>query len=95
MYKKTTNEKLLYLSCFQEYTFFLSLQNGNKEEIQCRWDYHQTGSFVVVSIYAKQYCPTKSIIKLNPIRLHANLIFPQESNGAFNLDIELKGVSTK
>lgn len=64
----------------------------NNEAVQCRWDFHQTGSFVVVSIYAKQYCPEASVIKLSPIRMYANIVFPEQSNGAFNLDVELKGV---
>lgn len=42
-------------------------------------------------MYAKQYCPTKSIIQLNPIRVLIELVFPQESN-SFKLDLELSGV---
>lgn len=46
----------------------------------------------MVSIYAKNYSVTESEVKLNPIRLYANLVFPQENNGSFNLDYELKGI---
>lgn len=60
--------------------------------INCRWDYHQTGSHVIVSIYAKQYCPKKSFVQLNPIRLNACLVFPKENDGTFKMDIELRGV---
>lgn len=60
--------------------------------MNCRWDWHQTGSHVMVTIYAKNYCPTNSIIKLNPVRLSIKLIFPQESNAEFNFDIELRGI---
>lgn len=62
-------------------------------KVECRWDYHQTGPFMVVSIYAKEYSPSRSVIKLNPIRLYANLIFPQQNDAIFELDIELNGVS--
>ena len=55
-------------------------------------DWHQTGSFVYVSIYAKKYDPNQSSVKLNPIRLIVDLYFLEE-NSRYNLDIELKGVS--
>lgn len=64
----------------------------NSKLVQCRWDYHQTGSHVIVSVYAKQYCPYKSFVKINPIRLYVNLVFPQQDNAAFSLDLELRGV---
>lgn len=54
-------------------------------------DWHQTGSYVVVSIYAKKYLPNQSAIKLNPIRLTVDLFFIEE-NSSYNLDIELRGV---
>ncbi|KRT81557.1 hypothetical protein AMK59_5843 [Oryctes borbonicus] len=60
--------------------------------VRCRWDFHQTGTHVFVSIYAKNYSPTKSVIKLNPVRLYTNLIFPEESDAVFNLDAELNGI---
>ncbi|GJQ88203.1 hypothetical protein Trydic_g13195 [Trypoxylus dichotomus] len=60
--------------------------------VKCRWDFHQTGTYVFVSIYAKNYCPSKSVIKLNPIRLYTNLVFPQEADAVFNLDVELNGI---
>lgn len=47
---------------------------------------------MIVSIYAKQYSPSKSVVQLNPIRLYTNLVFPQQNNANFELDIELKGV---
>lgn len=64
------------------------------KSVQCRWDYHQTGSHVIVSVYAKQYCPYKSVVKINPIRLYVNLVFPQQDNATFTLDLELRGVSS-
>lgn len=54
-------------------------------------DWHQTGTFVVISIYAKKYQPDQSSIKLNPIRLTVDLFFVEE-NSRYNLDLELRGV---
>lgn len=58
----------------------------------CRYDWHQTGSHVIISIYAKKYDPLKSTIELNPIRAKIHLRFP-EDNSDFDLDLELRGVS--
>ncbi|XP_066150690.1 cysteine and histidine-rich domain-containing protein morgana [Euwallacea fornicatus] len=102
------HEGLKYWSCCQkkttDFNSFLN-QKGCKEgkhlwkkddeseaKVNCRWDYHQTGSFVIVSVYAKQYSPSKSVIKLSPIRMYINLVFPQENSANFELDVELRGV---
>ncbi|RZC42035.1 cysteine and histidine-rich domain-containing protein [Asbolus verrucosus] len=68
------------------------IKENDDKTIQSRWDYHQTASHVVVSIYAKQYCLKESVIQLNPVRLKACLVFPQQSNATFKLDIELQGI---
>lgn len=62
------------------------------DTIKCRWDWHQTPDTVVVSIYAKKYDPFRSFVKLNPIRLHTKLVFPEEGDKAFELDLELRGI---
>ncbi|KAK9884774.1 hypothetical protein WA026_009004 [Henosepilachna vigintioctopunctata] len=72
----------------EEGTHLWKKQGGT---VNCRWDYHQTASHVIVAIYAKQYDINESIIKLNPIRLYSNLFFPQEKV-SFLLDLELRGV---
>ncbi|XP_045482823.1 cysteine and histidine-rich domain-containing protein morgana [Harmonia axyridis] len=66
-------------------------EGGGKSTVNCRWDYHQTASHVIVTIYAKQYDVEKTEVKLNPIRLSADLIFPTD-NTRFSLDLELKGI---
>ncbi|XP_050504616.1 cysteine and histidine-rich domain-containing protein morgana [Diabrotica virgifera virgifera] len=73
-------------------THIWSKEAAGDETVQCRWDFHQTGSHVVVSIYAKEYCLKESIVKLNPVRMYAKLVFPQQSNASFLLDNELKGI---
>lgn len=61
------------------------------KKVQCRYDWHQTGTFVVISIYAKKYQPKQSSVKLNPIRLTVDLFFIEE-NSNFLLDLELRGI---
>ncbi|KAK9732096.1 choed [Popillia japonica] len=43
------------------------------------------------NIYGRKKMTT-SVIKLSPVRLYANLVFPQELGATFNIDIELNGV---
>lgn len=62
------------------------------ESVSCRWDWHQTPSEVVVALYAKNYDYKKSFVKVNPVRLIVKLIFPQQNNAEFNIDVELSGI---
>ncbi|OAD56220.1 Cysteine and histidine-rich domain-containing protein [Eufriesea mexicana] len=75
--------------CTQGKHTWVSKNTGKKAK--CRMDWHQTGTFVVVSIYAKKYQPDQSIIKINPIRLIVDLFFV-EQNSKYNLDLELRGI---
>lgn len=61
-------------------------------KVNCRWDWHQTPSTVVVTVYAKNYDYRKSFVKVSPIRLTVKLIFPQQENAEFNIDLELRGI---
>lgn len=70
-------------------------QADEQEEVKCRYDWHQTASNVVIAIYAKMYHYEKSFIKINPVRLNVCLVFPQQNNAEFKLDLELRGVSMK
>lgn len=63
-----------------------------KEEVSCRWDWHQTASNVVVAVYAKSYDYKTSFVKLSPVRLVVKLVFPQQNSSEFNIDLELRGV---
>ncbi|KAG6438551.1 cysteine and histidine-rich domain-containing protein [Manduca sexta] len=60
--------------------------------VKCRWDWHQTPEHVIVSVYTKKYDPTQSFVKLNPIRLYTKLVFHEEGDAVFELDLELRGV---
>lgn len=59
--------------------------------MNCRYDWHQTSSDVVVSVFAKKYDPDSSFVQLNPIRLKVHLFFPEDQS-IFSLDLELHGV---
>ncbi|CAK9820814.1 Cysteine and histidine-rich domain-containing protein morgana [Anthophora plagiata] len=89
--KKTTDFStfLEQPPCTQGKHVWISKDTGKKTN--CRMDWHQTGSFVVVSVYAKKYQPDQSTVKLNPIRLTVDLFFIEE-NSRYNLDLELRGV---
>jgi hypothetical protein len=49
-----------------------------KEKIDCRVDWHQTGGNVVVSVFAKNYDSAKSSISLSPTKLKVHVYFPNE-----------------
>lgn len=104
--KPVFHEGYKYWSCCQkktsDFTAFLS-QVGcdtgkhkwiseEQTSVSCRWDWHQTPSTVVVTIYAKNYDYQKSFVQVSPVRLIMKLIFPQESNAEFNIDLELRGM---
>ncbi|XP_025995378.1 cysteine and histidine-rich domain-containing protein [Solenopsis invicta] len=90
--QKKTTEFSTFLNqpgCTQGRHLWLSKNMGKKA--QCRMDWHQTGSYVVVSIFAKKYLPSQSAIKLNPVHLTIDLFFVEE-NSSYCLDIELKEI---
>lgn len=68
-------------------------QEENSNIAKCRWDWHQTPKDVIVAVYAKNYDYKNSTVKVNPIRLCVKLLFPQQGNAEFNIDLELRGVS--
>ncbi|XP_032681782.1 cysteine and histidine-rich domain-containing protein [Odontomachus brunneus] len=100
------HEGMKYWSCCQkkttEFSVFLDQRGCSLgkhvwfskdmgKKVQCRMDWHQTGTYVVVSVYAKKYVPNQSVVKLNPIHLTVDLFFIEE-NSRYNLDIELGGI---
>lgn len=66
--------------------------DDNLKKLVCRYDWHQTAANVVVTIYAKSYHYEQSSVHINPIRLKVKLVFPQEGNDAFNMDLELRRI---
>lgn len=102
------HEGLKFWSCCQkrtsDFTAFMNqvgCETGNhkwisddeeSKTVKCRMDWHQTAAQVVVTVYAKMYDYRKSVVQLNPIRLAINLVFPQQNNHEYNVDLELRGV---
>ncbi|XP_069697977.1 cysteine and histidine-rich domain-containing protein morgana isoform X2 [Periplaneta americana] len=66
-------------------------EKGDDRQLKCRFDWHQTTSDVVVSVFAKKYAPDSSYVQVNPVRLKVHLFFPEEES-VFDLDLELRGV---
>ncbi|EDW58594.1 cysteine and histidine-rich domain-containing protein morgana [Drosophila virilis] len=64
----------------------------DKQVVQCRYDWHQTATNVVVTVYAKKFHYAQSVVEVNPIRLHVMLVFPEQENAKFELDLELRGI---
>lgn len=101
------HEGCKYWSCCQrkttDFTAFLAqpgcdsgthlwVKEGGENQINCRWDWHQTAANVVIAVYAKFYDYQLSFVKVNPVRTVIKLVFPQQGNSEFNIDLELKGI---
>ncbi|KAM6117305.1 integrin beta-1-binding protein 2 [Pterocles gutturalis] len=63
---------------------------GDKKAVSCRQDWHQTGSQVVVTVYAKNPLPDLSSVKANRTVLEVHVIF--EGNKIFQAELDLWGV---
>ncbi|XP_065649068.1 cysteine and histidine-rich domain-containing protein 1 isoform X2 [Hydra vulgaris] len=57
----------------------------------CRFDWHQTSSYVILSIYAKVSDPEKSTVEANPTGVSISIAFNGGTN-TFSLDLKLNGV---
>lgn len=62
-----------------------------ESQITCRYDWHQTGSQVVISIYSKLPDPELSCIEANPVKLSMHIVFGEEKS-VFDLTVLLCGV---
>lgn len=60
--------------------------------MNCRYDWHQTATNVIVTLYAKKYHLIESYVKANPIRLKIHAVFPEQNSATYDLDLELKGI---
>ncbi|KAK7080598.1 Cysteine and histidine-rich domain-containing protein 1 [Halocaridina rubra] len=88
--KKTTDftEFLEQIGCATGHHLWEKLEKTT--ETACRYDWHQTGSHVCISIYSKLSDPMNSYVDANPIRLCANIVFGDKQ--VFKLDVELTGI---
>ncbi|XP_022647802.1 cysteine and histidine-rich domain-containing protein 1-like isoform X1 [Varroa destructor] len=66
-------------------------QKITEQAVTCRYDWHQTGSDVVISVFAKTSIPDKSFVELNPVKCRIHLVFGAERN-VFEKTIILGGI---
>ena len=59
----------------------------------CRYDWHQTGSQVVISVFAKASHPDKSFVNANAVKCKIHIVFGEEQS-VFDTEIVLGGVSS-
>jgi len=57
----------------------------------CRYDWHQTGKFSIISIYSKICDPDKCYVEVNPTSVHAYIAF-NGGTDVFELELILNGV---
>jgi len=58
----------------------------------CRMDWHQTGSNVTISVFAKCADPTKTIVKVNQVSVDIFIVY--EDDKIYSQWLELNGVSS-
>ncbi|XP_063288820.1 integrin beta-1-binding protein 2 [Pelobates fuscus] len=68
----------------------LWVQIAGKKEVSCRYDWHQTGSLVVLTIYAKAALPELSSVHANRTTIDIQISFQEKSE--FKRQLELWGV---
>jgi len=101
------HEGMKYWSCCQrktsDFNAFLEQEGCNsgkhcwiKEEVKdssvsCRFDWHQTGSLVVISVFAKASFPDKSFVNLNPVKCRIHIVFG-EDRCIFDTELVLGGI---
>ncbi|XP_006627895.2 cysteine and histidine-rich domain-containing protein 1 [Lepisosteus oculatus] len=90
--KRKTSDFNTFLSqegCTRGNHFWRKKDSG-KKIVPCRFDWHQTGSQVVISIYAKNAVPELSYVEGNSTVLKIHIIFEGEKE--FDQEINLWGV---
>lgn len=53
-------------------------KNAEGDQATCRYDWHQTASHVVVSIFSKVPIPELSRVEANPVKLHLHITFGED-----------------
>ncbi|OQR75970.1 cysteine and histidine-rich domain-containing protein 1-like [Tropilaelaps mercedesae] len=59
--------------------------------VACRYDWHQTGSVVVISVFAKSSIPDKCFVELNPVKCKIYIVFGAD-RCVFETTIVLGGI---
>ena len=68
--------------------FILQVQG---EKTSCRFDWHQTGPNVTISVFSKVADPEKTVIQANRISVNINIVF-DGGKSLFEQSIHLKEV---
>ncbi|XP_078619042.1 cysteine and histidine-rich domain-containing protein 1-like isoform X1 [Branchiostoma floridae x Branchiostoma japonicum] len=91
--KRTTdfNEFLSQAGCSKGKHVWIKEEEGDTKKVACRFDWHQTGALVVISIYAKVCDPEKTFVEANKVRVKMNVVFDQ-GNSQFQQDVILRGM---
>lgn len=100
------HEGMKYWSCCQrktsDFTSFLAQEGcvtgthewkvkSLAEAAPCRYDWHQTGSVVVLSVFAKMALEENSSVKVNQVAIEIDLEF-EGGKRNFKLELDLEGV---
>lgn len=66
-------------------------QEVKEDKVDCRFDHHQTGGFVILTVYSKNPLPDKTSIKANKVKLDVSVSFDAGSK-QFVKSFDLYGV---
>ncbi|XP_013776520.1 cysteine and histidine-rich domain-containing protein 1-like [Limulus polyphemus] len=70
---------------------WIKKKSTQENKVSCRYDWHQTGSYVVVTVYSKVPNPDLSFVEANPVKLRMYIIFGEERE-VFDMELILSGV---
>ncbi|GFY65041.1 cysteine and histidine-rich domain-containing protein 1 [Trichonephila inaurata madagascariensis] len=62
-----------------------------ENKVKCRYDWHQTGNSVIISVYSKCPLPELSYIESNAVKLHIHITFGKDKE-VFDEEIILFGI---
>ncbi|XP_038079012.1 cysteine and histidine-rich domain-containing protein 1-like [Patiria miniata] len=91
--RKTTdfNNFLEQEGCTEGSHVWIVKEDDTKKLVDCRYDWHQTSSQVVLSVYCKNSQPDLSFVEANQVLLNVSISFNQGKN-QFTKTIRLYGV---
>lgn len=90
--RKTTdfNSFLSQGGCATGPHVFTAKDDGEKK-VDCRLDWHQTGSHVTISVFAKVAQPSKTWVEVNKVAAKINVVF-DGGKSQFQKEVVLRGV---
>jgi len=91
--KRTSDftEFLKQVGCEKGQHEWMKASEAAQKKSACRYDWHQTGPYVYISIYAKTSDPEKTFVEANETNLHAHIAFNGGSD-VFELVLSLHGM---